>query len=445
MATSPMEPYFGEVAALLDRSLAAGEVYTCRLDAESSDFVRLNRGKVRQPGTVTQCYLRLHLIGGSRHAEQCLTVSGDLGRDREPILGALARLRATLAALPEDPHLSYATDVHPSRVVRSGAALPAEAIIETVLEAARGLDLVGLYAGGPVYRGFANSLGQRNWHEVVSFNLQWSLYHRADKAVKSTYGGFAWDDAAFATKMTDARERLALLAMPGRSLEPGRYRAYLTPSAMEEIAGMLCWGGFSGRALETRQSCLFRLRDGSAALDASVSFSENTAEGIAPAFQDEGFARPAEVPLVDDGRMVGSLVNPRTAREFTLAHNGANASEVPESLDMRAGSVAAADALALLDTGLYISNLWYLNFSDRQACRLTGMTRFASFWVEGGRIVAPVDVMRFDDSVFRLLGRELIALTSERELLVNSDTYRQRNSNSMRLPGAVVREMAFTL
>jgi predicted Zn-dependent protease len=440
-----MEPYFGEVAALLDRSLAAGEVYTCRLDAESSDFVRLNRGKVRQPGTVTQCYLRLHLIGGSRHAEQCLTVSGDLGRDREPILGALARLRATLAALPEDPHLSYATDVHPSRVVRSGAALPAEAIIETVLEAARGLDLVGLYAGGPVYRGFANSLGQRNWHEVVSFNLQWSLYHRADKAVKSTYGGFAWDDAAFATKMTDARERLALLAMPGRSLEPGRYRAYLTPSAMEEIAGMLCWGGFSGRALETRQSCLFRLRDGSAALDASVSFSENTAEGIAPAFQDEGFARPAEVPLVDDGRMVGSLVNPRTAREFTLAHNGANASEVPESLDMRAGSVAAADALALLDTGLYISNLWYLNFSDRQACRLTGMTRFASFWVEGGRIVAPVDVMRFDDSVFRLLGRELIALTSERELLVNSDTYRQRNSNSMRLPGAVVREMAFTL
>ena len=445
MATSTMETYFGDVAGLLDRSLAAGEVYTCRLDAESSDFVRLNRGKVRQPGSVAQCYLRLHLISGHRHAEQCLTVSGDAGRDREPILAALARLRATLASLPEDPHLSYATDVRPSRVVRSEAALPAETIIETVLEAARGLDLVGLYAGGPVYRGFANSFGQRNWHEVTSFSLQWSLYHRADKAVKSAYGGFAWDDAAFAAKMADARERLALLGRPGRSLEPGRYRAYLTPSAMEEIAGMLCWGGFSGRALETRQSCLFRLREGSAELDPSVSFSENTAEGTAPAFQDEGFARPAEVPLVDAGRMVGSLVNPRTAREFTLAHNGANASEVPESLDMRAGSVAAADALAMLDTGLYIGNLWYLNFSDRTACRLTGMTRFASFWVEGGRIVAPVDVMRFDDSVFRLLGEQLVGLTSERELLVNSDSYHQRNANSMRLPGAVVREMAFTL
>jgi predicted Zn-dependent protease len=445
MATPIMEAYFGEVTALLDRSLAAGEVYTCRLDAEVSDFVRLNRGKVRQPGTVTQCYLRLHLIDGMRHAEQSLTVSCDLARDREPIVASLARLRTTLAALPDDPHLSYATEVRGSRVLRSAPLPPAEAIVESVLDMAEGLDLVGLYAGGPVYRGFANSFGQRNWHEVTSFNLQWSLYHRTDKAVKTAYGGFAWDNAAFATRMAAARERLALLARPSRALEPGRYRAYLAPSAMEEIAGMLCWGGFSGRALETRQSCLFRLRDGAAALDPSVTFSENTADGIAPAFQDEGFARPAEVPLVSGGRMIGSLVSPRTSREFALAQNGANASEAPESLDMHGGSLAAADALAVLDTGLYIGNLWYLNFSDRPACRLTGMTRFASFWVEGGKIVAPVDVMRFDDSIFRLLGPQLIGLTAERELLVNSDTYGERNVSSMRLPGAVVREMSFTL
>jgi predicted Zn-dependent protease len=347
--------------------------------------------------------------------------------------------------MPDDPHLSYATEVRNSRMARSAPLPPAEAVVDAVLDAAQGLDLVGLYAGGPVYRGFANSLGQRNWHEVTSFGLQWSLYHRADKAVKSTYGGFAWDPQAFAAKMAGARERLALLARPSKSLQPGRYRAYLTPSAMEEIAGMLCWGGFSGRALQTRQSCLFRLNEGSARLDPSVTFSERTAEGIAPAFQDEGFARPAEVPLVDQGRMVGSLVSPRTAREYTLRQNGANASETPESLEMKGGTLADDQALELVDTGLYIGNLHYLNFSDRNACRLTGMTRFASFWVEGGRIVAPVDVMRFDDTVFRLLGEELIGLTSEQELLVSSDTYHQRNVSSMRLPGAVVREMAFTL
>jgi predicted Zn-dependent protease len=440
-----LETYFSDVAALLDRSLAAGEIYTCGLDAETSDFVRLNRGKVRQPGTVTQCYLRLHLIAGRRHAEQCLTVSGDLAQDRPTIAAALALLRTTIATLSEDPHLSFATDVNPSRVVSTAALPTAEEIVETALAGADGLDLVGIYAGGPVYRGFANSLGQRNWHEVRSFNLQWSLYHRTDKAVKTAYGGFSWEPELFAAKMTAARERLALLARPSRSLKPGRYRAYLTPTAMEEIAGMLCWGGFSGRALETRQSCLFRLKDGAAALDPSVAFVENTADGVAPGFQDEGFTRPDAVPLVRAGQMVGSLVNPRTAREFALVQNGANAGEAPESLDMAPGNLPTADALSALDRGLYIGNLWYLNFSDRPACRLTGMTRFASFWVEEGKIVAPVDVMRFDDSVFRLLGDQLVGLTAERELLVNGDTYRERNVSSMRVPGAVVRDMAFTL
>jgi len=47
MTPANIEAYFNEVAALLDRSIARGEIYTCRLDAEISDFVRLNRGKVR--------------------------------------------------------------------------------------------------------------------------------------------------------------------------------------------------------------------------------------------------------------------------------------------------------------------------------------------------------------------------------------------------------------
>ncbi len=430
MAISIMEAYFNELAAFLDRLLLPGEVYTCSFDAELSEFVRMNRGRIRQPSTVAQRYVRLHLIRGRKHADYCLTVFGDLARDTE---------------LPDDPHLDYATEIRSSRTVRSRPMRAPEEIIASVLDAADGLDLVGIYAAGPVYRGFANSLGQRNWHEVTSFNLQWSLYHRADKAVKTAFGGFEWSDEAFTSKMHDARERLSLLAVPARSLEPGSYRAYLTPTAMEEIAGMLCWGGFSGRALATRQSCLFRMRDGSASLDASVSFAENTAEGVAPAFQDEGFARPDAVPLVENGKLVGSLVSPRTAKEFALATNGANASEAPESLDMAGGELAAADALAVLDTGLYIGNLWYLNFSDRPACRMTGMTRFASFWVDKGRIVAPVNVMRFDDSVFRLFDDRLVGLTSERELVVSDETYRSRSVSSMRLPGAVVSEMEFTL
>ena len=444
-ARGAVEAYFHDLAAALDDLVVAGETYLARFSAEASDFVRMNRGRVRQPGSVIQRFIDIDLVRGARHATQRLSLSGHSETDRTMLASSVARLRDALPDLEDDPHLLYATEARSSHDIRGGSLPPAEAVIDSVLASAEGLDLVGIYAAGPIYRGFANSFGQRNWHEVTSFSLQWSLYHRADKAVKTAYSGFEWNDADFAARMAGARERLALLSQPSRSLTPGRYRAYLTPSAMEEIASMLCWGGFSARGLQTRQSCLFRLRDGSASLDPSISFAEDTAHGMAPAFQDEGFTRPASVPLIAGGSMAGSLVSPRTAREFELTANGANGSETPESLDMAPGKLPAADALAALDTGLYLGNLWYLNFSDRPACRLTGMTRFASFWVEKGKIMAPVDVMRFDDSVFRLFGEQLVGLTAERELVTSSDTYRARSVGSMRLPGAVVRDMAFTL
>jgi predicted Zn-dependent protease len=151
------------------------------------------------------------------------------------------------------------------------------------------------------------------------------------------------------------------------------------------------------------------------------------------------------VPLIGDGALVGSLVSPRTAREFELQANGANAGESPEALDMAGGELPTRDALAALDTGLAVGNLWYLNFSDRPACRMTGMTRFATFWVENGRVVAPVNVLRFDDTLYRMLGENLEALTVEREMLLESNTYGSRVLASATLPGALLSAMNFTL
>jgi predicted Zn-dependent protease len=138
-------------------------------------------------------------------------------------------------------------------------------------------------------------------------------------------------------------------------------------------------------------------------------------------------------------------VSPRSAREYALLANGANASESPESLDLAAGELDASDALEALDSGLYIGNLWYLNYSDRPAGRITGMTRFATFRVVGGRITAPVNPLRFDDTIYRVLGENLVDLTRERELLLSTSTYDERSTSSSHLPGALLRSLRFTL
>ncbi len=440
------EEYFHELAAAIDRMLVPGEFYTAGLAAEQSDFVRFNRGKVRQPGSVAQGYLELDLGRGHRHASHRLTLCGHAARDGAAIAEALATLRAVLPVLDDDPHLLRPDTVRSTHSGHGGALPPAEVIVDAVLDAARGHDLVGIYAGGPVVRGFANAAGQRNWHATTSFNLQWSLYHRADKAVKASLSGLAWNAAAIATRMEEAEAQLALVARPARTLDPGEHRVFLTPAAMEEIAGILQWGAFSARALATRQSALSRMQDADGPrLHPQVSIDEATADGVAPLFQDAGFIRPDAVPLIRSGQLVGSLVSPRTAREFGGETNGANAEESPEAFAMAGGNLAMADALAALDTGLYVSNLWYLNYSDRPACRITGMTRFATFWVENGTIVAPVDVLRFDDTLFRMLGDNLEALTRETELRLESSTYGQRALASMRVPGALVRGISFTL
>src|SRR5262249_44154850 len=98
-----------------------------------------------------------------------------------------------------------------------------------------------------------------------------------------------------------------------------------------------------------------------------------------------------------------------------------------------------------LQTGIYIGNLWYLNYSDRTACRTTGMTRFATFWVERGVIQAPLNVMRFDATLYRMLGEKLVGLTSEVEVIFDPETYGQRSTSTARLPGALIDEMTFTL
>ena len=140
--------------------------------------------------------------------------------------------------------------------------------------------------------------------------------------------------------------------------------------------------------------------------------------------------------MIDGGQLVDSLISPRSAREFDVASNGADAYEQPQSLAMRPGSLATDDVLSELGTGLMVGNLWYLNFSDRAACRTTGMTRFATFWVEDGEVVAPANVMRFDDTIYNLFGSKLIGLTDTTETLMSTRTYDGRNTESARLPAA---------
>jgi len=440
-----MKELFFTLAEHAFAALRDGEVLLLNFVGEVTDFVRFNHGQVRQPMTVRQAQLRIALIEGRRRNEVMLTLTGTLTQDRQAVAAALLSLRDELPQLPEDPYLLYSTAATRSERVDAGGLPGATEAIEHVVDAARGDDLVGLLASGPVLRGFASSLGARHWHAVDAFLLDWSLYHSGDKAVKSAWSGSTWERRELERRVEDARGRLAHLGRPARTIEPGEYRTYLAPAALDELLWMLNWGGVSEKAQRTKQSCIQKLVDGQADFAPLLQVAEDTAGGLAPAFDEAGFTKPAQVGLVRDGKHLGSMVSPRTGSEYGIESNGADEDEGMTAMSVAPGALPEAQALAALDAGLYVGNLHYLNFSDRANGRVTGMTRFATFWVEDGRIAAPVNVMRWDDTLYRMLGDNLEALTDRPHWILDTRTYGHRSVQTSRVPGALLRKMAFTL
>jgi predicted Zn-dependent protease len=434
---------FFDLAERLEASLRPAEILLCNLDGEDSDFVRLNRTRIRQAGSVRRRELNLQLVAGQRQTEGVCTLMGDPARDLPSALDLLVALRERIAQVPEDPYLSYSkTPAQSER--RIGAEPPDSArVVAELTGAAQGLDLVGIWASGELVSGFASSLGHRHWHASTSFSLDCSCFLDTHRAVKIRHSDFSWDPARLAVKLEAARDRLEVMERPARTLAPGRYRAYLAPEAVLELMDMLAWGGFGLKDHRTNQTPLLRLVRGERTLDTRLGIREQHARGLVPSFTPEGFVKPAEVTLIEGGCYRDCLVDSRSGKEYGTAVNAG--SGYPESLSVDAGDLPRAEALARLGSGLFIGNLWYLNYADRNDCRITGMTRFGTFWVEDGAPFAPVNAMRFDDSLYHLFGERLEALTRERELILSAETYGGRSTASHLVPGMLVAGIDLTM
>lgn len=439
-----MQQYFYHLADKLFEQLSKDETVLLSLQGEESDFTRFNHSKVRQSGLVSQAYLKLRLIKGQKHASFITSLTQDLEKDLENALNIISSLREVTKQVPDDPHLLFNSSPANSEFKGETGRYKSEHIISKVCEKNTQTDLVGFLACGRIYQGFTNSFGQKNWFEADNFNFDWSLYHQADKAVKSQYAGSHWDQEKFSQILLQNHTHLEKLKQGSKALEPGCFRVYLAPSALAEILGLLSWGGFSHKAIQTKTSPLLKLYEKQETLSPKFNLLQDNTHSTAPNFDDMGYVYKKDCKIIEAGHFNKALISPRTAKEFNLDPNNPG-SESPNNLVLTGATLAEIDILERLDTGIYISNLWYLNYSDHSNARITGMTRYACFWVENGEIKAPIDVMRFDVSVYQIFAKGLIDLCSEQELLLSNSTYDKRSTSSLKLPGALIEDFSLTL
>lgn len=440
-----LESTFDRILSNFQSERQLNEHFTLTLTGETSQFVRFNHAKVRQTGSVVDCQAGLTLMANQRTASCSFPLCGDWETDWQAAKSVLQELRQDIAELPVDPYSVLPSGTESSREVHVGNLLPPDQVASTVLSEVAGLDFTGIYGGGGLLRAYADSVGQKHWFETESFALDYSIFTADNQAVKGIVAGSHWDKAAYVAKLADSKRQLERLADAPKSIPRGQYRTYLAPEAIAEIIGMFSWGGVGEAAIQQGESAFGQLRRGEKCLSPAFTLKENFGHGLVPRFNNLGEMAPVEMSIIEAGQLVNSLVNSRTAKEYDKVANGANGSESLRSPEVCPGTLATTDILKALDTGLYLSNLHYLNWSDRPTGRITGMTRYACFWVENGEIVAPIENLRFDESLYRCLGDHLISLTDVQEFIPEVGSYDNRSLGGMWLPGMLVDDFTYTL
>ena len=448
-SVAAFQEHFEELCADAYAALKSAEILACEFIAEDSQFIRLNAAKVRQAGQVQDATVRLKLFlkaqDGVRCGESSLSLTGDSEADRGRVLQALRSLQQELPTLPVDPFAVLPARRGDVEQIEEGQLLAPEKVCDELLSECRGADLAGIYASGTMARGTSNNLGQKQWFYSENFSIDYSIYTPAEKAVKSTFAGSRWSKSEFAQDLAQSRSLLQAMERPAVKIPKGKQRVYLAPAAVSDLIGMFSWGGVSERSIRKGESPLRFLRIGERSLSPLFSLTEDFTLGLVPRFNGEGDISPETVPVIDRGQLVGSLVHSRTAAEYGVPANGATSGEGFRSPSMKAGDLKRGEIFSKLGTGVYLSNLHYLNWSDPFEGRITGMTRYACLWVENGQVVGPIETMRWDDGIYRMFGSELEAVTDFRSVIAETNTYHQRHVGGMLMPGMLLRSMNFTL
>ncbi|AVH71913.1 TldD/PmbA family protein [Nostoc sp. 'Lobaria pulmonaria (5183) cyanobiont'] len=442
---SALEVSFNRLIESLLLKKAEDEQFTVRLSSEISQFTRFNHAKVRQTGCVADGWIELTLMQDRRNSVQQFPFTGNWEVDWQLAYTALQELRDELILLPVDPYLVLPSGNNISREIHSGNLLAAEAVVPTVLELVAELDFTGIYAGGVVIKAYGDSSGQKHWFATDSFTLDYSLFSPSGQAVKGTFAGNDWNQSKYIAKISETKKQLELLARPTKELPRGQYKTYFAPAAVADLLLMLSWGAVSEADIQQGNSALAVLSRQEKQLSLKFSLKENFQRGLVPRFNELGEMAAPELPVIEKGYLVNTLVNSRTAKEYQKIANGANGSETLRAPEVSTGNLVFEQILPSLDTGLYVSNLHYLNWSDRQTGRITGMTRYACFWVENGEIIAPIENLRFDESLYRFWGDKLVDFTTFQEFIPEVGTYESRQLGGSLVPGMLVEDFTYTL
>ena len=407
-------------------------------DGENSKFYRINNSCLRQVTFVDQHYLEIKRIVDDIEDKVSLQLTGDLKMDQENINNYLINVF-------DDKNKLSVSDFDQSIFDHSNPHEEMDFSQNLFKEIKKFEGVVGILTCGIINSGFIKGGSEEFlWFSSSRADIDYSIF-QDNYSVTEFFSLFKLEEDKIIDSLRTNIQKIEILKKEKIELKPGKYPVYLSPTAMNDIWNMMNWHGIQGKAFGEKQSAFMDLYEKKKMLNPKISLKENFTLNMAPKFNDEGEISDGEISLIENGLLITPLTNQKSAKKFGMIPNKANSWETLRSGEISQGNTSEKKLISELKSGIYISNVHYLNWSNQKNAEITGMTRFGCYFVDDNQQISPIKDMRFNTSFYDLFGADLLDLSKEYSVFCESGTYGMRKINGvMKVPGALTK-MTFTL
>jgi predicted Zn-dependent protease len=322
------------------------------------------------------------------------------------------------------------------------------AIVAAFVEAGEGLEAAGYCSTEAATHVLVSTTGQRAVSQAATAQLDG--IHRASD-LDGEPGGDTADGYAQATSVRLADldgaacgARAAAKAGSGREpmeLPPGNYEVVFEPKAVASALVYPAYMGFNGKAHADGTSFVHL---GERQWDAMVDIWDDATDpqALGVGFDAEGTPKQ-RLDLVQGGVSSGLTHDRRSARLAGVEPTGHSVGSeafggYATSLFLGGGGEAPDQMVGQMERGLLVTDLWYNRILDPKTQVVTGLTRNGLFLVEEGRIVGPVQNLRYTQSIVGGFGPGKVLGLGDDSQLVGSE------GGIMHVPSARLASWAFT-
>jgi predicted Zn-dependent protease len=272
-----------------------------------------------------------------------------------------------------------------------------------------GAEAAGAVSNSEAVIAIANSSGLRAYHASTDSHFT---------ATVSTNGATGWCSCYSLDASTLEADRMGKRALERahagrnpRKVEPGRYTVILEEAPVKDFIDFLSWLGFGAQSFEEGRSFMCN-KIGKRITGKNITISDDVYHPLASGipFDYEGIPRQ-QVTLIENGIARNVVYDRAYAAREKLSSTGHalptrfTVGPLPVNVAMMPGDGDIDQMIASVERGLLVTRFWYCRVVDPAKTLLTGQTRDGTFLIENGRIVCPVQDMRFNENVLEAFAR----------------------------------------